>query len=211
MTPISSITFVYIVLKNAFFFLTIFKDQDTIPVLDPSDPLALVNWAIYPPHLPIAMPFVFEVVTLVCVSRLPNKCPKAMLLVILVLSLILVASMVLRILPPLTFPMLESIQKVSLIYASIVPSVLSESLRLPISILAWITVPIGKNVSPLAMFQAIQPLPFIPVSILPHMDSITFSFALAPLTDIGIPMNAFPYSVTLLHTHHPLTIKDLSV
>ena len=65
--------FVDVEFEVAFFDDSIRKDHLAIAMLDPFDPLALVDAAISPLHLSIAITLIFLVLSLVLVSTCPLK------------------------------------------------------------------------------------------------------------------------------------------
>ena len=61
------------------------------------------------------------------------------------------------------------------------------------------------------MPQEVLPFTLIPISIHPSVDSIPVGFAIFPLTDEALTIDALPDSATFLFSIFPLAIKNLPV
>jgi hypothetical protein len=61
------------------------------------------------------------------------------------------------------------------------------------------------------MLQALLPLPFISITILPSMYAIAFSFRMTPLPYVRITVQPSPDAIAMLKTLVPFTIVDFSV
>ena len=61
------------------------------------------------------------------------------------------------------------------------------------------------------MLEAVEPLAFVAVAVLPLVNAVALSLALTPLADIRIAEKAAPDSVALLQAVLPFTIINLAI
>ena len=161
-------------------------------------PLALVHGAIRPVHLTVTLSLVVSIVALVHVTRLPSEDSVAMLLVHVVAALVVVAVGFIA-LPPLTLAVLEARLEVPDVETSILPLVLTETVRLPGFVLALVCVTISEEIGAMPMFEALLPLALVLVPVPPYVDAVPMRLALLPLPYVALAvLCAPPYPVALL-------------
>ena len=119
------------------------------------------------------MPLIVLVAASIEIAGLPREHTHTILFIVLVVALIHVARLVIKSLLPLSLAVLETIFELTYVDAEILPFVLALTFWFTQDIGARETVAIGKYISPLAMLEAILPLAFVPVSILPHVHTIS--------------------------------------
>jgi hypothetical protein len=85
---------------------------------------------------------------------------------------------------PTTFTMLKALMELAYVEGTILPGVLTTTVRFPIFILSSIGISIFEKVCPLTMLQALFPFPFISISILPCVYPIPFSLRVSPFSYI---------------------------
>lgn len=133
-------------------------------LLQPSSPVTLVNSSICKIHLSISRPFILHIIAFINISRLPHKLPIPVLLIIIVMSIIPVASHILNILPPLSITLLHSLVKLSLILTLYQPSVSPSTLWNSILVISSVLVTVLEDISAFAMLFTLYPLTFIHVT-----------------------------------------------
>jgi hypothetical protein len=136
--------------KDTSSFYSIREDHNTDAVLDALIPDSHISALICPLHDSIPMALIFQVISLISVATFPLEHAPTMLLVILIETLIRVALRVTKFISllflPLAMSMFESIHELACITTSILPLVLTESLRLALGVLADIAISICKEV-----------------------------------------------------------------
>ena len=61
------------------------------------------------------------------------------------------------------------------------------------------------------MLETVLPLSFVPVTIFPHVNAIAGSFRLAPLSNVGVPIDALPDALAFLESAAPFTLVNLAI
>jgi hypothetical protein len=61
------------------------------------------------------------------------------------------------------------------------------------------------------MLQALKPFTFVPISVLPLMNSVAFSLTVLPFSYVRISEDTLPNPVTFFDSVSPFAIVDLSV
>ena len=61
------------------------------------------------------------------------------------------------------------------------------------------------------MFEAVEPLTFIPVPVLPLVDAVAVHLSVAPLADVALAMDTLPGAEAVLHLLLPLAIVNFAV
>ena len=97
-------------------------------------PLSLVMAAVAPTHLPLAFSQVVSKLALVGVPIDPGETTVTVLLVFCELALVIVSLLI----PPAAFALPQALTKVSLILRTILPSVLSIPVRVPIAVHSFV-------------------------------------------------------------------------
>jgi hypothetical protein len=186
-----------VVFKDAFLNRAVRKSHPTMSVLNALDPLALIEGAVDPLHLAISVSFVVQIATFIPVAGSPLEDAVTVFLVELIISVIEVSVVVLA-LPPLSPSMLQPVLERPNVGRPVAPLILTVTIWLPLNIAAGVNVFVSKNVCALTVLQAVEPLPFIPVTVLPLVHSIAFCLRLIPLPDVRVSKESSPNSVTLL-------------
>lgn len=114
-----------VVFEKTFLDATVWELHPTRPILDSSDPLALVARAIFPVHFSVAVSLVILVAALVVIPALPREHSHAILLIILVCTFVHVAILVIESFLPLALAVLQAVLELSNVDASVFPLVLT--------------------------------------------------------------------------------------
>lgn len=104
-----------------------------------------------------------------------------------------------------------SLNKLSLINYLIFPCIFALSTRLACFIRTFIEISIRKRLFSLPMFQKVLEVAFISLAICTDMNSVTFYFALVPLTDVTVSFLWLPYSWSMLGPIPPFSFVFLPV
>jgi hypothetical protein len=179
-----------VVLKQTLFDPTARELHPPYAVLDTIKPLAPVAAAVSPNHLSVSVSLVVFVTALILVPALPSKYAHSRFLVISIIPFIHVSSLVP--LAPFAFPVLLTVFKLAGEGTQVFPFILAESMWLSKLVLASIYITHSKQISALAMLEAVLPLAFVSVSILPLVNAVSICFRLLPLANVRIPKNSFP-------------------
>jgi len=142
------------------------------------------------------MTFIILVTAFVLVPTLPSESAHPILLVELVRAFVGVAVLSIVSFPPLSSPVLQAVLELAQIHTLVFPFVLAVAFGLPKLVGACEDVSVCKDVTTLPVLQTVLPLPFVPITILPLMHSISISFRVAPLTNVGVAKYTFPDSLT---------------
>jgi hypothetical protein len=210
-----------IVLEESKFLKAIWENHKADSVLDTLEPVSSIDITIYPVHLAIALSQVIFVFAFEDIATLPVKLSVAVFLVSPVFTLELIANSLnwcgccpwiwIGLLSPFTFAMLHAIKKLSSISIAIRPFVLSETVWIPVAILADVLIVVGKEIGAVSMAQACSPFSFISIAIAPDMHSVSVSFATLPLANVRVPVLTAPYTVPFLNSTEPFAVIDLAM
>jgi len=85
---------------------------------------------------------------------------------------------------PFALTMFESIFELTDVYTAIFPLVLALTFRLAIGVGARIAIAICENVRSLAMLEAVLPLTFVSIAVLPLVHTVASGFRLLPFADV---------------------------
>jgi hypothetical protein len=168
-------------------------------------PLAFIPAAISPVHLPIAMPHIIEIGTVIAIATRPSENPLPILPIIKIMPFIPIP-----LLYPHPHPMPQPILKIPLIIRLIPrPGILAHSLRPPIHIPTHIPIPIPKRLRSTPMLQPTPHLPLIP-RLRRHYHSQPIRLIRLPLTHISLVLRG-PAPTAVFHPSQELTLVDFVV
>lgn len=157
------------------------------------------------------MPFIIEIIAFVNVPTSPCKDSCSSFFVLFIFSIVNIAILVIAMGFPFTSAVLQPFLEFSDVYWTRSPFVFAFAVRFSIKIFSSIHISCIERVCPLTMLQAHVPLPLIPVSVWPCMDSVTMSLRGTPLADVRITPSSLPDAISLLETLVPLAIINLSI
>ena len=146
-------------------------------------PLTFVDGAIAPEHLAKTLPKVILVLAFVSVATLPLENTLSMFHIGLEVSFILIALFT-TIFLPFSKTLLQAIDKIARVRGPILPSVDTETMRLPLAILTLMKVSIRKMVCTLSMLERVYPLTFVFVPVFPLMNTVSFYLVVTPLSNV---------------------------
>ena len=141
----------HVISEEACLACAIRKDHDTEAVLDTSVPLAAIDTPVSPVHLTVTRFDIFKVITLVIATACPTELTKAVLHILVVLTLICVCNIFATRLFPNTLAFFHALDEDTRVGISIGPAVLTITICLAIGVLTKINITVGKCVGTLAV------------------------------------------------------------
>ncbi len=211
LTPVSSSPLENVIVKVALLDPTVWENHRAKAMLNSLAPNPLVDAAVDPVHLSVAVALVITIVTLVQISTGPLEDTITVLLVHVVVTLVRVYLPVWHRFLPLALPMLHSILEIAYIGLPVLPLVLSEAVWLTAHVLPRVHVAVRKKVCAVAVLQTVFPFAFVSVAVLPLVHPVAVSFGLLPLAQVRVLVDASPDAVALLSSEHPLAVVRLAV
>ena len=112
---------------------------------------------------------------------------------------------------PFALPKFQAFLKFSDISSAVTPPILAKAIWFSKSIIACINVTILKDVCPLTMLEAVLPLPFVSIAILPRVNAVAFNLPVFPLPYIIVSFKSLPYPESMFYSFNPLSIIDLPI
>ena len=137
-------------LKESFLYFSIRKQHFSMTMLNPSDPVSLIDTPICPFHLSISISLIIFVFTFVTITTGPLEDSKSMFLIIQIVSFILITLRPFAT-SPFPFSMFHSLLEFTNINLAISPTVLTLPIWLPFFVLSCVNIPITKYVCSLTM------------------------------------------------------------
>jgi len=112
---------------------------------------------------------------------------------------------------PLSFARLEAFSEISDISSPVAPLVLAKAIWFSKIIIARVNVTVLEDVRPLSMLETVLPLSFVPIAVLPRVNTIAFNLAIFPLAHVVVPVKTLPDTEAMLYTFDPLSIVYLPI
>ena len=176
-----SLTFENVVFKVPVFDPTIREVHYTFSVLDTLLPLSYVLGAVGPVHFSLSLSFIVDIVSYIDISTLPCEIAVTIFLIKHVHSFKSVTVSTLFLLP-ISFTVFMAFFEFSVIRATILPLILTISIRFSVSILSSVFITHRKHISSLAMFETVYPAPFKSITIFPLVNPVTIGLTIFPFS-----------------------------
>jgi hypothetical protein len=180
-------------------------------MLDASDPIPLIWWMVSPLHPSLAVSLIILKIPYVSVPWWPCISSFTTFLVISILPFVSICNYGVSVFLPFSEAMLQPLNKIANVNRPVFPFIGSLAVWCTFCVLTAVLVPIGKCFSTSPVFHESEPLPLVFITIRPHMNSISMSFWVLPLSDIMVSLSVFPKPLSLLHPTYPVTIIDLPI
>ena len=122
------------------------------------------------------MPLIILKATFVVIPCCPDVCPEPILLIIPVFTFIVIGNLSIRVLLPLAFPVLETLNEITDVYSTVAPLILAGAMWAPLLVLTTVRVPAGERFGSSPVLHELEPLTFVFVAIRPEVNSLAMSF-----------------------------------